>query len=97
MPYFQIMLSGEGISVHSEDEVTKVIGFFTTRVVNAETKEAAVRMAKNLVMSEWLEGKYAASNTGNLPNLGIESVSSLSLLKGLFSKPKGYTFYGANE
>jgi hypothetical protein len=97
MPYFKIMLSGDGISIPLEGGGDPIIGFFTTRVVRAEATEAAVTKAKKLVISEWKEGAYAAANMANVPSLNTETAVRVGYLTGIFSKPKGYTFFTVND
>ena len=95
MPYFQIVLSGDGISLPLEGGPDFAKGFFTTRLVKARTAANAQELAKELVLAEWRQGgAYAASNQGSIPSLAVERVFPIGILRGIFKrKPLGYTFY----
>ncbi len=94
MAYFQVILSGIGISLPVEGS-EPAIGFFTTRTVRARDREQAEFLAKEMVLSEWrTNGTYAKANTGGIPSLTVTSVTSIGLLKGVFSRKRtGYAFY----
>ena len=94
MPYFKVRLSGAGISYPVEGP-DPVIGFFTTRLVQAPNLMQAQHVATELVLSEWRPGgQYAGDNAGSLPQLVVEELWPVSLLSGIFGrKPRGYTFY----
>ena len=95
MPYFQIMLSGDGISFSLEGRSDLVTGFFTTRFVKADNVARAKELAMELVLSEWRQGGgYAAANQGVIPQLAIERALPVSTLTGIFRrKAAGYSFY----
>lgn len=98
MPYYQIMLSGKGISLPSENNSEDpIIRFFTTQIVKASNPIHAAQRAKDLVLTEWLHGKYAANNNGSPPLLIVESNLPINLFKGLFGRKRtGYVFYANN-
>ena len=95
MPYFQIMLSGSGISVPVEGGRDLATGFFTTRFVKADNGLKAQELAKELVLSEWRQdGCYATVNRGAVPLLVIEHAFHVGMLTGILRrKVNGYSFY----
>ncbi len=93
MPYFSVMMQGQGIKIISADGSDPIVGFFTTRMVQASSSVEAERKAKEMVTGEWTSGIYAKANKGTLPNVIIESVSQTTLPKYLKFKNKGYSFY----
>ena len=95
MAYFQVLLSGSGISYAFEGEADAVVGFFTTRVVRAQTLADAQHLAKQLVLTEWRAGgAYAVCNRGGVPSLVVEESFRIGFLRGVFGRSrKGYAFY----
>jgi hypothetical protein len=93
MPYFRVMIEGEGIDVPSENNGPSIIGFFTTRIVEASTAEAAESKAKNMILAEWSTGTYAETNRSSLPTMVVESVIETGFLESVKFKNEGYTFY----
>jgi hypothetical protein len=95
MPFFRVILSGEGICLPFDDGSDPAIGFFTTRDVRAACIEHATRVATDLVLTEWHPGgKYAAANKGASPVVALDKSWQIGLLRGIFGrKPAGYTFY----
>jgi len=94
MPFYQVMLSGRGINLPIEGSSEPAIGFFITRIVRASTFADAEHAAKQVIGSEWQSPRFA-SNQGGQPSLTLESSSPVGLLKGLFSRPIGYSFFSA--
>jgi len=98
MPYFQLTLSGDGISVPIEGEADPIIGFFTTRVVTAADPTIAAALAMSLVSREWSHGKYAQQNRGGMPSLSVTASSKIGFFKGTFGRrPAGYVFFRYND
>lgn len=93
MPHFKIILSGRGIDCAIGDD--RAVGFFTTRLVKADSPILAELDAKELVLSEWRAGgAYYSSNRGSPPSFAIEESFSVGLLAGVFGRrPHGYSFY----
>ncbi|MFC3717309.1 hypothetical protein ACFONC_14250 [Luteimonas soli] len=93
MPYFKVILAGSGINLIFED--VPVAGFFTTRLVRADSLASAEHLAKELVLCEWRSGgAYAKDNQGSVPTLAVEQSFSAGWFAGTFGrKPFGYTFY----
>ena len=94
MPYFRVLMNGEGISVSSSGD--QIIGFYTTRWVKADVPEEAEDLAKKLVLRDWTNGEYAEVNEGDPPRLSVESIVSVGLFNYLWNRPgKGYSFYSS--
>lgn len=93
MPQFVVVMEGTGIKVPSVPE--PIVGFLTTRKVKAVDQDEAIKKARNVVLQDWTDGEYQASNIGALPDLQIDSVRRLGLIEGVFSRVpnSGYTFY----
>ena len=94
MAYFSVVINGKGISVPSPSEDREIIGFYTTRWVKAATVEEAKSVAGRLVLSDWIDGEYADSNSGKQPRISVDSISQVSLFKYLWRQPgRGHIFY----
>lgn len=97
MPYYKVMLEGDGIDIPSEENGPSIIGFFTTRLVRASTPKDAEEKAMTMILSEWKSGTYALANRGLLPNLVTSSIEQASLFETFKSKYSGYSFYSQAE
>lgn len=96
MPYFAVVVHGEGISVTSSESDEEIIGFYTTRWIEAATTGEGKRRAAKLVLMEWTEGEYAEHSRGSPPRLSIVSISRVSFLTYLRRRPgAGHTFYSS--
>ena len=93
MPYFRVLLEGTGIDIPSENNDPPIVGFFTTRIVEASTGAEAESKVKEMILSDWSLGKYAEANIGRLPILSINSVEDSDFFESLRFKNKGYIFY----
>ena len=92
MPYFRVLMNGEGISVSSSGD--QITGFYATRWVKADKSEEAKDMAKKLVLSDWADGEYAEINEGDAPRLSVDSIVPVGFLSYLWNQPgKGHSFY----
>jgi hypothetical protein len=93
MPTYSVILVGTGIKVPSIPD--PIIGFVTTRRVNAPNEENACERAMRVVEVEWASGEYRDANIGSEPRLDIEEIRRLGLFARFFSRAptKGYTFY----
>jgi hypothetical protein len=58
MPFFQVMLHCQGISVPAEDGSPPIIGFYTTRFVHASSVEGALKTAKQIVIWSPKNGRH---------------------------------------
>lgn len=97
MPYFKVMLEGNGIDIPSEENEHSITGFFTTRLVRAATTEEAEEKAKTMILTEWASGEYARANKGSLPSLTVSSMEKTTFIKSFKSKYSGYSFYLHDE
>lgn len=93
MPYFKVMIEGEGIKISSEKQEPSITGFFTTRLVRASTTEEAEKKAKTMILAEWTSAEYAKVNKGSLPSLTVSSMEKTNFIESLKSKYTGYSFY----
>ena len=95
MPFFRVMLVGEGISLTLGDNSDPAIGFFTTRDVRAKCIERARLAAADLVLAQWsIGGEFAAANQGAVPTVTVDKSWQISSLRGIFGRtPSGYVFY----
>ena len=94
MAYFQVLFQGKGIRLPF-DGGDSAIGFFTTRVVRADSSDDALDRARDVVLSEWRDGgSYAAVNSGEVPELVADPIRRLGPLRGFFGRKRtGYVFY----
>lgn len=83
MPYFKVMIEGEGVIIQSENNEPSITGFFTTRLIRAVGAAEAGNEAKNMILSEWSSGLYAKANKGSLPILTVTSIDASSFIKSL--------------
>lgn len=76
-----------------------MIGFYTTRLVNAPNQLQAQRVAEDAVLAEWQPGgEYAEGNRGALPTLAVDDAWQIGLLSGIFGRrPVGYSFYARED
>ena len=90
---FKVFISGRGISLPFENSADPAVGFFTTRWVTARDADAAASVAVDRVLSEWRSG--GAYAIGGIPDVAVESVTSLGWWAGLLSRKPGtgYAFY----
>ena len=91
------MVHGAGINIPGEDGEDAIIGFYTTRLVKAETRQEAEIKAKDMIIKEWSSGPCALSNKGSLPKLRIETVTDKTFFDSLRVKNKGYSFYSHGD
>jgi len=92
MAYFEVMLSGKGISLPFEGTTEVAIGFYVSRLVRGENQADAENAAKEMVLSEWRSGRFA-SNRGAQPALTVNSVARIGMLQALWHRQTGYSFY----
>lgn len=97
MPYFQVMLNGEGVHIAHENPKDAIVGFYTTRIVRATDEADAERAACAMVQAQWLAPKYKSNNVGGPPQLSIESVQRTSFWAWLRSRNTGHVFYGPED
>ena len=75
-----------------------IVAFYTTRIVRAESREAAANAAVRAVTAQWSSGSaYAKNNRGSLPRLSVEWVKDDTILGSLLFRGSGHTFYPADQ
>ena len=97
MPYFQVMLHGEGVHIPDENHKNAIVGFYTTRIVRAADEAAAELAACAMVQAQWLAPEYKSNNVGGAPQLKLESVQRSSFVAWLRFRNTGHTFYGPSD
>jgi hypothetical protein len=97
MPYFRVMIHGEGIDVPSIDGSKSIIGFYSTRLVKARSAPEADATVRTLILSDWTSGSYAPANRGVPPSLRVESIIKTTVFDWLRFRNAGYTFYSRDE
>ena len=97
MKTYAVRVEGSGINLAMEAGSRFAIGFFATRWIKASSAACAPDLAKAAILLEWSPtGEYGASNTGELPQLIVEDVCAIGLLRATFGrKPGGYSFYSS--
>jgi hypothetical protein len=93
MPYFRVILQGRGVHIPATGEVEAIVGFYTTRVVRADSAQRAEAVAAEMVSNEWATPPLSTQNKGKAPELVVEQVFMVSALKALTTRNKGFTFY----
>jgi hypothetical protein len=87
---YQVMLRGENFEIESEDEVQN-LGFYTTRIVKAESPQEAEIKAIELVKNDpWLK-EPIVSDSSFTPMIYLETIDEAKWWKRLGGK--GYTFW----
>lgn len=97
MPYFQVLLHGDGVRISGEDPKWDIVGFYTTRTVRAVDKKKAIEAACASVQKEWLKREYVANNSGGPPILTVESIEPSTVWAWLRARNMGHSFYGPDE
>ena len=97
MPFFNVMLNGEGVYIAAAGPMPAIVGFYTTRIVHASSEQEAERAAVAMVHRQWLSPEYKSSNTGGAPQLTIESIERTSFWAWLRFHNQGYSFYGSSN
>ena len=98
MPYFSVLLNGQGISIDSDSPGEAIVGFWTTRWVEASDPNHASEKASDLVLKDWTSGDYAEMNRGDVPKITADEVCELGRLKYWFRcEPRGHSFYTSEE
>lgn len=93
MPYYRILLHGQGIIVPINDQ-GEASGFYTTRHVSAGSREDAEKKAKAQVHATWASTEYAARNKGAPPLLHIDSVEEIGFFRFILSRSAyGHIYY----
>jgi hypothetical protein len=67
MAYFEVMLSGKGITLPFMGTTDTAIGFYVSRIVRAATPVEAEAVAKDLVAAEWRSKRFSLTVVRNHP------------------------------
>jgi hypothetical protein len=97
MPYFRVMLHGEGVLIPDETPGKAIVGFYATRIVRAAGEAHAERTACAMVQAQWLAPGYKSNNIGGPPRLYTEFVERTTFLAWLRFRNTGHTFYGPSD
>lgn len=93
MGIYSVIIVGTGIKIPAIPE--PIIGFFTTRIVNADSAEEAISMATKSVQDDWRKSDYKNQNLGTDPTLELETVKKIGVITAIRNRNirKGYTFF----
>lgn len=93
MPYYSVLLGGNGLQIKPLNDEPPITGFFTTRIVWSNDQENAIRAAIHLVELEWKSPPYSShEGAKSLTLIGAEC-KPVGFLRGLLKKPSGFTFF----
>jgi hypothetical protein len=95
MPFFRVLLEGNGLCIESSDEAPSIAGFFTTKVVWAKAPESAGLIAIEVVSREWSAQPYASQPGAKSLSLVAADCHQLGFVRGLLERPSGFTFFAA--
>jgi hypothetical protein len=95
MPFFSVLLEGKGLRIDLANEDAQIAGFFATRFVWAESPESAERMALDGVAREWKTEPHSSQPGGQSLSLVVAGCQAVGILRGLFNRPAGFTFFRA--
>jgi hypothetical protein len=93
MPFFTLLIHGEGIRLAGSDDGKPITGFYTSRTVWAVDQCIASAKAVASVRQVWSQPSYARSNSGAFPILSVESCEPADFLKWVRGPNSGHTFY----
>ena len=97
MPFFSVLIEGNGLGDGPTEEAAPIAGFFATRVVWAKSSEIAERIAIEGVAREWRVEPYASQPGAQKLSLASSECQRMGLLRGLFERPAGFTFFSAES
>ena len=89
-------MEGTGILLPTEGG-KDLVGFFTARVVHANSEGDAISAAKAMVESAWKTAEYSSVNKGDIPKLSIAWVRRDSFLGALRFNNGGHVFFPADD
>jgi len=93
MPYFRVMLHGQGIKLQIEGDSRPAVGFYCTRLIKATNADEAILKSKEMVLHQWTSQEYAEINKGAVPLLEVDSLDEASFFSRLTFKNTGHVFY----
>jgi hypothetical protein len=93
MPFYCVLLHGEGIRISTPVGERPVVGFYISRGVWARSETHAREKAISSVQALWAAGTHARANRGLPPRLTVESCEVVGFTRWLSIPKKGHTFY----
>lgn len=91
---YQVLLRGENCELHWEGKI-KNLGFFTTRLVKADSVEEAENKAVQLIKNDkWLQSALVVKSEYS-PMIYMEEISQVKWWKHLGGK--GFTFWDMED
>ena len=87
MAYFRVLLEGKGIDI--EIGSAKAIGFYASRLVRANSEDAAAVKAKHMLLVQWRQLHGSESD----PILAVEEIGRISFWHGVLARQPGHSFY----
>ena len=97
MPFFSVLIEGNGLGGGPSEEAAPIAGFFATRVVWAKSPQIAERIAIEGVAREWSIEPYASQPGAQELSLASSECQPVGLLRGLVERPAGFTFFSAES
>ncbi len=95
MPFFTVMVHGDGIRLPGDGTSPASVGFYTSMTVRASSPETAAAEVLGAVARRWDAPPYVNANRGAAPALAVEGVRAVSLWHWLARRNGGHTFYPA--
>jgi hypothetical protein len=92
MKKFRVMLEGRNFLFNS-DEGRKVMGFYTTRFVEAENPKEAENLSVELIKNDSKLKDSVLNERSDPPEIYLESIDELESFGGNSVPGNGYTFY----
>lgn len=81
-------------SIYDSEEADPIIGFYTARLLRADTESDAFNSAKSVVSEEWSKPPLRDIDIGGPPQLSADKIEKVSWLTYLASASgKGFTCY----
>lgn len=96
MPFFRFLLEGTNLQIPVEG-ATPVIGFFTTRVVWANTRAEAEAKALQSVRDLWTTGRYAATPSAAQLTITGSETGPANLWSWLRAPSTGHAFFASES
>ena len=103
MPRYRILFYGHEFNIPADDVDTEgdnIIGFITTRFVNAANERKASEYGLINLKSEKEVKKLieiSKKTTEKTPIIEIDEIEKVPFYKGMFSQIGGFTFYSKDE
>lgn len=95
MPLFRTLIRGERFLIESEGQI-KLLGFYTTRFVEASDPEDAEYKAVDLIRNDQALRECIRNTKSDPPTMFVEKIDELEQGEELPSNT-GYTFFPGDE